>query len=612
MLKHFIAMIFIIGMGIGPGHALEIYRIGDEEYPWAESWETSGEMSLVDTTGGTIAPIRLDPDRNLSLGLLERGGLISPEGGGQWTDPTEMQVLIDGDSNTAFLRYIDLEHVSRIWQQVIRIDLGGRYPVNRIVFYPRPEYEERQIAWFRLLINDGRDLNWAGQPNWQVIRQETEESDVTVVTEFSTRPLQYVGFLPYNPTRTWEVAEIEIYGEGYVSEASYTSDILDFGAISSWGHLRWAGHKDPDAKVYIQTRTGRDPDPEVYWRKTGKGDEIVNTMEDGTPITRRDYYKVIDKLVQGPITYDLENWSFWSAPYEFHMGEEGVPIVSPGPRRYFQTKVDFLSTLTDGGGLDYIELEASHPPAAQQIVAEIWPEMAVPAEATTFTYALRPTIVGDDTGFDSVEILTPVRIEGVRSIRVEDAEVDLTEYVPEISEHRFDVHFPKLRIEDSRKLVEIEFDCVVLRYGTEFVGRVYDSATEEVHQLVDSGDATIKSESNQLSVRTSLEEPLLASAEVGPNPFTPNGDGINDVVEITYYLLKLTGETPVQVEVYDLSGNRIRGIHDARAVSGRYTHVWDGMNDAGSLVSPGIYVYRIFVDADEGRDEEAGTIAVVY
>jgi len=611
MLKHLIAILLIV-MGPGVGYALEVYRLGGEEHRWTESWETSGAMELIDTEGDAIAPVFLTPDRNLSIGLLERGGAITPEGTGAWTDPKEMEVLIDGDSTTTFLRYIDLEHVSRIWQLMTRIDLGGRYPVNRIVFYPRVGYEDRQIAWFRLYVNDGINLNRAGVPIWELIRQETEESDVVVVTEFATRPLKYVGFRPYNPKRTWEIAEIEIYGEGYVSDASYTSDIIDFGAVSSWGHLRWSGHKDPKAKIFIQTRTGTDPEPEVYWRRTGKGDEIVNTMEDGTPITQRKYYKVLDKLVQGPITYDMENWSFWSAPYEFHRGEEGIPIISPGPRRYFQIKADFVSTSTDGGHLDQIELEASHPPSAQQIVGEIWPEMAVPAEATTFTYALRPTIVGDDTGFDSVEIMTPVRIDGVRSIRVEDAEVDLAEYPPEISGDQFDAHFPKLGAGDSRKLIEIEFDGTVLRYGTEFVGRVYDSTTDEVHQLIDPGDATIKSESNQLSVRTSLEEPLLASQEVGPNPFTPNGDGINDEVEISYYLLKLTGETPVQVEICDLAGNRLRMIHEIETVSGRYTHTWDGRNDEGDLVSPGLYIYRIFVDADEGGAEKVGTISVAY
>ena len=128
MLKHFIAVIFIVGMEPGSGYALEIYRIGGEEHPWEESWETSGETSLIDMTEGVIAPILVDPDRNLSLGLLDRGGLISPEGQAAsmgFDDLTKMHALIDGDSTTVFLRYIDLEHVSRIWQDLIRIDLGG-------------------------------------------------------------------------------------------------------------------------------------------------------------------------------------------------------------------------------------------------------------------------------------------------------------------------------------------------------------------------------------------------------------------------------------------------------------------------------------------------------
>jgi len=620
MLKHLVGILLIV-MGARTGQALEIYRLGDEEHPWEESWETSGETSLIDMTDGVIAPILADPDRNLSLGLLDRGGLISPEGDGAdmgFEDLTKMHSLIDGDSTTTFVRYIDLEHVGDIWRDLIRIDLGGRYPVNRIVFYPRPGYENRQIAWFRLYVNDGINLNPAEEPIWQLIREETEESDVTVVTEFGTRPLRYVGFRPYNPTRTWEIAEIEIYGEGYVSDASYTSDIIDFGAVSSWGKIRWAGERDKDGKVFIQTRTGIDEDPNIYWRRTGVGDEITNRRDDGEMMRARDY-RNLPRLEQAGTTYDVENWSFWSASYDFELGlvgedreGDGVYVISPGPRRYFQLRVDFRSAGTDGGWIDWLGFELSRPPAADAVVAEVWPLEVEPGTSSEFVYSMSPTIRGSNTGFNSLEIFTAVQPDGIDFVRIDDREVDLGEYVPELREDRLVVHFSRMGEESSGSLVEVGFRCMVLRYGTEFDGRVYDSESEEVALLVRSGDASDRYDGDELSVRTSLGEGLIRSVEVSSLVFSPNGDGVNDEVEIRWDVLKLTGEVPVGVGVYDLGGRRVREVYSELGKNGQYSVVWAGKDDDGVLVSPGIYVYRISVEADVESKVHSGSLALVY
>ena len=42
-------------------------------------------------------------------------------------------------------------------------------------------------------------------------------------------------------------------------------------------------------------------------------------------------------------------------------------------------------------------------------------------------------------------------------------------------------------------------------------------------------------------------------AQVAPNPFTPNNDGINDVARISYDLLRVVAPVPVRVELYDLA-----------------------------------------------------------
>jgi len=592
-------------------HALEIYRLGGEEHPWHTSFGVSGETSQVDTTGGLIAPVRLDTTDNLSLRLKDFGGLIYPEGAGNRPDPTEMEAVVDGDLSTAFIRIVE-PNLSRIWSAVLRIDLGGRFPINRIVFYPRPTHEDRQIPWFRLYINDGKQFNAAGQPVWTTLRRETESMDVTVVTRFDTRPIRYVGFLPESPKRTWELAEIEIYGEGFVPLASYTSDILDLGELASWGEIRWSGERAPDANVQIRTRTGADEDPNVYWRKTGQGGRETTLGYDGKPLTRKTYDR-LNTLEQGEITYDTDNWSFWSAPYDFEDGLEGTRIVSPGPRRYMQIQMDFLSTSTDGAFLDELWFELSRPPAAQNVIAEIWPIEVEAGKTTTFTYALKPTIRAEDTGFDGIEITAPTGVETVRAVRIGGREVPFT-VETRTDPPRTEIHLSEDRIDRqaSGQVLEVVFDARVLRYGTVFELRVFDSGREDVPQLVNPGNVLEELPGDDMAVQTTLGEDLLVIEEIRPNPFTPNGDGINDEARIAYSLLKLTEDAPVKVSIYDIRGQRIRELHSGTQTSGRYTQVWDGLDDQGALVSPGLYLYRISVHADDTWERRGGVLCVSY
>ena len=609
-----LALLFaIMAAGGGDGHAYEEYIVGDDENPW---FTVSEAMTLVDTSGGSIEPLRLDPNDNLSLYIEERGGeLWAPLN--SWTGPEEIALMVDGDLSTAFVRLVEPNQRS-VWSRVIRIDLGGRFPVNRIVFYPRPGYEERQIPWFRLYINNGLLFNSAKEPIWTTIRRDTENADVVVTTEFETQPIRYVGFYPEAPKRTWEVGELEIYGEGYVEDASYTSNIIDFEEIASWGKIRWQGEQDPEGKVFIQTRTGLDEDPNIYWRKTGVGDEITNRRDDGNLLTAGDY-KSLPNTEKAGTTYDTENWSFWSAPYDFHGGlageagmAGGVLMTSPGPRRYFQVKVDFRSTSTDGGRIDWLGFELSRPPAADAAVAEVWPLEVEPAMSSEFVYSMSPTIRGSNTGFNSLEIFTAVQPDGVDFVKIDDREVDLGEHAPEILSDRLVVHFPLMGEGDSGSLVEVGFRSVVLRYGTEFSGWVYDNGSDEVYQLVSSGDASDRYDGDELSVRTSLDEGLIRSVALSGDAFSPNGDGVNDALEIRFDVLKLTGDVPIDVSVYDLGGRRVREVYRELGRNGRYEAEWDGLDDGGKMVLPGVYVYRISVESDMEDRVYAAPIAVVY
>ena len=80
------------------------------------------------------------------------------------------------------------------------------------------------------------------------------------------------------------------------------------------------------------------------------------------------------------------------------------------------------------------------------------------------------------------------------------------------------------------------------------------------------------------SLRTALLVPVVAG----------------DAVEIHFTIGKTTG--PVQLDVYDVSGHRVRGLERAVCGPGLYGRTWDRRDETGSLVSRGVYLIRLSAD----------------
>ena len=73
---------------------------------------------------------------------------------------------------------------------------------------------------------------------------------------------------------------------------------------------------------------------------------------------------------------------------------------------------------------------------------------------------------------------------------------------------------------------------------------------------------------------------------VRPNPFTPNGDGIND--EVSFNFEKL-GVLDPRLKLFDVSGRMIATINERRG----YKFVWDGRDRFGNPAQPGVFLYLI-------------------
>ena len=578
--------------------------------------------------------------------------------------------MLDGDPATAMFRRFTQDPdappgVGPGWggigasfsgQKAVVLDLGAAVPVNHIRFYPRldrqadrllieefrapkPDPESfgedsfvgNLLGWYDIHVGDDtarfsdgscdasaqvRGLYWVrtADPQLQLLKSTRENLDVVVDLHFPTESIRWMTLQPF-PLRDWEVAEFEVYGEGFVEHTSYTTQILDFGRAVNWGNLRWSGDVPEGTRIEIRTRTGNSPDPNIYLAQ--------NTNGELRPISLIEYNRT-DVSGRLPPSYNSEDWNYWSPPYDFQAGHrdqqlpaaswlDGTSMMSPGLSRYLQIDIRLFSTFTTAPRLDQLSIQLAESPSAQELVGELWPIEIDSFEPVTFTYVVVPSFQPDDIGFDRLEILTTTRVDSVRSVVVNEDRVDLSLSPPVIEDDRIILSFPPLvGPEDSFKRIEVVFDTAVLRFGTEFRGWVYNSAqANPVRQRVRPGNATSRFSGDVLSVRTPIGGNLLRQVEARPTVITPNGDGRNDVVTFSFQLREVTTPSPVTLKLYDLAGHLVHEFPAMTVQSGQFEQNWDGQNRFGRLLPPGTYLYEFILRAQQ-QERRAGTFALAY
>ncbi|MYK41207.1 MAG: hypothetical protein F4049_13425, partial [Gemmatimonadetes bacterium] len=138
-------------------------------------------------------------------------------------------------------------------------------------------------------------------------------------------------------------------------------------------------------------------------------------------------------------------------------------------------------------------------------------------------------------------------------------------------------------------------------------------------QRVDPGEAMEAIASNTTTLVGAVQEGALVQAvAVEPRVVTPNGDGVNDEMGFHFQVVKVGDGSPVEVLIHDVQGRRVRRLVEQRPAStGLYGMEWDGRDEQGAVVPPGVYLARVRVDTDTkgariGRAEVLRTIAVAY
>ena len=542
---------------------------------------------------------------NASVGAVQRGGSVQTTG---TYFSLRGSASIDGAYPTHSL-------VQRFREgDGLLIDLGATFWVDRTrtIMAQRERNWKQYIPSYKIKGSDGTRTS-DGDLVWQTLSPESRETmEAGTVLErvedlFDPHKIRY--FMLEFFTNVFILSEFQAYGEGYIPGVTLTSPIIELALDRAMSYIHWRGTAPEGTRVEIRTRTG---------------DELKETVRyydvDGNPVTER-VWRRLPTLFRIPPQVELvpgDDWSLWSAPY----AHSGDLVASPSPRRYLQLEARLLSDDPKRhSSIERVEVDL-FTPLVQEAIGEIAPVRTKrPGVSSPFSIFIRMKHLPRNVGFDGLLLTCPDRVEmklvGIHRGREEDFGTGQEEEmhgveVLKATTDSIQVGFPEVLRPLGWDLLEIQFDAAIFLKGTPFEVFLTNSSMPDSPQRVIPGDATSLFEGRGMRVTVPVDRGVIGDVSVSPNPFTPNGDGINDHASIQFSIFNADVDKLLDVVVYDLGGGVVRRLSDRRRdISGRHTVSWDGREDSGRKASPGIYLVRIRVDADSDGAERTAACRLV-
>ena len=411
---------------------------------------------------------------------------------------------------------------------------------------------------------------------------------------------------------SFALSEIQFFGEGFMPESRIESSFggespfIELGSRpQNLSTIEWDSETPRGTDLIVQTRTGNTVEAVTHYYKKN-GEEYPGSEEESAEAHASDK-KFFGESSVGPIVSETipgSDWSGWSQPY-FESGEK---ITSPSPRRYVAIRATFLTEDPQAAAtLRSVALNFVTPVAAT-VVGEVLPSrLEEIGRRQDLSYLVRTTFDAGSRGFDEVLLQAPEGVEmSLRQVQVTVSGQEARTYGPsseglEVVRNGSDslwVRFPEaIKTTSGSALVEVSFAATIFGYNTYFIGSTGHSQFADSWQWVEDGDANGVNDS-ETTVVLALEPGDLLGDLAIDGSFTPNGDGINESMEVAYSLMRVGRAAPVRVEVYDLSGRLVRRLSEEPQEAGRHTVTWTGSDGSGRLAPPGIYLVRVDLDVD--------------
>ena len=556
---------------------------------------------------GALAEIEvITAGDNISLGNDQRGGIID----GLTARSTEN--ILDGDMNTASsILPVGFEGRVRSWEEQgtwFFVDLGAVFWLDELFLYVLRQREGTVGS----VASAPRGFTFWHSDGTRVLSSQApidEAFDFTLLIDqpdpspnrylrylFEPRRIRYLFWHAHKP-QGWgsRWTEMMLFSPGHPAEVVLRSDFIDLGKAAGDGRpkvissLSWDADLPPGTRLQLRSRSGNDQS-EVY----AFHDKI------GTAVTEAKWLS-LPKVLRGPMDTTVvvsQDWDEWSEDYTF----SGEAFKSQSPRRFVQLEMT-LSTDDPqvAPAIDALSLEYEDA-LLQGARGLIEPREAQPNADTRFTYTLVPVSDSGDSGFDLLRFDLPSAATDI-TVRVGGTTVEPT--AVEIGNESLQIGLPFAVTSDT---IEVSFTARVVRHATIISLELGSSARPGLWQSVEA----ISRRANMVMLPTLIgSNQLIDALVVSSSAITPNGDGINDQLEIRFVAFKVEQSTP-RVQIFDLAGRRVAHLTPSTVHGDAYTFTWSGRDADGDLVSPGAYLYRIDLGAEAGEDTALRTIAVAY
>ena len=564
--------------------------------------------------------------------------------------------LVDGDSTTYNPPSSDLGSFD--W---FTFDVAVPVPATRFGFFTPPRgfrsngtpLADDAVPAFEVSVATEPDPEWHGHNDYArigpLIADVAENLSPTVQIDL---PRQYVRFIRWrrnesvlDPTfvlqeyslsgqaRPGTIGDFELYARGVPQRVLYLSKIIDLGAEVNFGRLFWSATSmrmadntlvpAPEAAVglHVEVRTGSDQDPNIYREFDDKGREVeVSRQRYEFELKESQGYGYVasDRPgVRASVAYDEDNWTFWSPA--FTAPGQSLNLHSGS---HIQFKITLDSTDFDAfTRLDSLWVEQA-PLLARQIVGEVarlddpqargLTEVAL-GQATNFSYDIRADFAASERGFDALRIRTGSRVH-LQTLAMGDPLVPVEPRRVEINDDQFFIELPERVHAANNAPIRIEFTADVFVFATTFEGEAIDTAAESLPQPIQGGDATAAVSTNSLRVlsaqggRVNSIQNLRFSTPI----LTPNGDRVNDLLQVSYSLFRLPADVPVELRAYALDGRQVARLSFAPQTAGPQCLSWDGRDAQGQVLPPGLYLLEVALQSDGTSERLLRPLGIAY
>lgn len=395
------------------------------------------------------------------------------------------------------------------------------------------------------------------------VYENFDNQDLIAVADFTPIVSRYIKIEVnvIHPAFDTGISDIQVFGEGFLPEGTFTSSVRSVGRRVNFGTFEFLADIPDGTEAEFRFRTGDTP--------------------------------TVDSL-----------WSNWSQ----YIKTSNSLFTVFEPRSYIQYQLNLRTSNLFTPVIDEIRINYDTVNVVTSSSATINPQFSQILVESDFTLNIDAVIGPNDHGIDTLTIITPSPAE-LLEVRVNGQP---GAFLSRVTAQRMTIAFNSTITSNSQ--ISVRFSTTPFLAVNSYETSLSSNKVANNPQWV---DAPLKDGNPSWSIVTvGVPDKLIIDPKIEPNPFTPNGDGVNDETFIKFFLGNIEKARRLTVDIYDLTGRKIRDLFDTHTVAAAFVSdnsiLWDGKDNNGKIVRPGIYIYQIKINSDNGGENVTQTVVVAY